>query len=275
MFQAKPNFPILMPSAPVLESWSTSRPSSPAFHRSPHLTTGFDFLSYTDVPQARVLLDVLRGMRDVIVGFDSFQQGKPDAPSIKQIIFARNLNQHELISLDDLWLGVSSPESEASSIATTERVYSRDIVLYELTRISALIFQIVALLPNLHSARAVTMAYADRLKDILIYCKCSFSASDLGMDRDLLLWATVLGAWLSQGMRMRSWFVEHLANEIIPLAVVGNLSELYESNEKSWELARNKMERFLWLESECEAACREIWEEVEASVMPDAQCIIS
>jgi hypothetical protein len=275
MFQSKPNFPILMPSAPVLKSWPSCRPTSPASQRSPYLTTGFDFLSYTDVPQAGDLLDVLRGMRDVIVGFDSYQQGEPDAPSIKQIIFARNLNQHELINLDDLWLEVSSPGSETTSLATTDPGYSRGVVLYEVSRISALIFQIVALLPNLHSVQAVTTAYADRLKDILTYCKSSFRSCDRDIHHDLLLWATILGAWLTQGMRMRSWFVEHLASEIIPLAAIGNLSELYESTETSWELARNKMERFLWLESECEAACREIWEEVEASVMPDAQCVIS
>lgn len=263
-----------MPSAAVLNLWPSSHPTSPAFQRSPNLISGFKFLSYTGIPQAGDLLNVLRGMRDIIFGFDGFQQGDANAPSLKQIIFARNLNQHELVSLDDLWVGISSPEAGTTGFTNTEPENPRDIVVYELSRICALVFQIVTLLPNLHSVQPVTMAYADRLKDILIYCKSSLRSREGNIDHDLLLWATILGAWLTQGMSMRSWFIEHLASEIIPLAVRDNLSELYESPGKSWELVRNKATRFLWLDSECDSPCKEIWEEVELSAMPDAPCVV-
>lgn len=273
MFQSKPNFPLLMPSAPVLKSWPSSSPRSSAFQRSSNLILGFEFLSSIELTQAGHLLSVFRGMRDIIVGFDSYQRGDVDAPGIKQIIFARNLNQHELISMDDLWLDVSlRDESSTTTIAIGE--YSRDVVLYELSRISALIFQIVVLLPNLHSVQAVTLAYATRLRDILNCCKTLLGSYDNDLERDLLLWATVLGAWLTQGLSERTWFVEHLAIDIVPYAVPGNLDDLYESGGRSWTLVRNKMKNFFWLDSECEDPCREIWEEVEASVMPDAQCVI-
>lgn len=274
MFQSKPNFPLLMPSAPVLKAWPSSSFSSAAFQRSLHLISGFDFLSDLELPQAGYLLDVLRGMRDIIVGFDSYQRGDVAAPSIKQIIFARNLNQHELISMDDLWLDESSLESGTINLTNTGRRYARAILLYEVSRISALIFQIVALLPNLHSVQAVTSAYADRLKDTLIYCKSLTRPYDDGLDHDLLLWATILGAWLTRGSSERNWFIAHLAVEIIPYAEVDNLKEPHELSGHAWEVVRYKMKRFFWLDSECEAPCRDIWEEVNASVMLDAQCVI-
>lgn len=238
------------------------------------LASGFNFLSDLELPQAGHLLDVLRGMRDIIVGFDSYQRGDVAAPSIKQIIFARNLNQHELISMDDLWLDESSPESGSTNLTNNGRSYSRAIVLYQVSRISALIFQIVALLPNLHSVQAVTLAYADRLKNILIDCRSLSRPYEYSLDHDLLLWATILGAWLTWGLSERNWFIEHLAVEIIPYAVFDSLKEPHPSNGQTWELVRNKMKRFFWLDSECEAPCREIWEEMNASVTTDAQCVI-
>jgi len=263
-----------MPSALVLKSWPSSQSTSPAFQRSPYLISGFKFLSHSDIPQAEDLIRALEGMRDLIVGFDSFQQGDSNAPSLKHIIFARNLNQHELASLDDLWAGISSPGSGTTDFTDNELENSRDIALYELSRTCALVFQLVTLLPNLHSDQSVTIVYARRLKDILIYCNSSLGSYSGNIDHDLILWATILGAWLTQGMNMRGWFIEHLANEIIPLVVRGNLSELYESPEKSWELARSKITKFLWLDSECDSPCKEIWEEVEISAMPDAKCVV-
>lgn len=262
MYQTRPTFPLFLPSSLVLKSWPTSQPGSPASQLSPALITGFDFLSTSSLPVATELLDVLQGMRNIILGFDSHQRGGSEAPGIKPIIFARNLNQHELMSLPDL-----SVQLYSEDVALRDQRKQQDTAVYELCRLGAIIFQIIVLLPNLHEPTEVTEPYAERM------IRCLKHATELDLYQnptyhDLLLWVATLCAWLCKATKTRGWFIDLL------IWHGSVLKGQYECADTSWQTVKRSLVKFLWLESECEVPCRAIWEEAEASQIPNEQCVV-
>ena len=252
MLLTHPFFPPLMHSSHVLSTWSRSLDSSTLVLHS-RMMSGFDFLADSSVPAAGELHSVLFNMRDVIVGLYQWQNGYKDAPDIPQIVWARNLNQHELLSLPNLSEQFASPLPDAKSQLQDERARQEDIVLYELCRLSTLAFQFLVLLPYLRNSQT-----PDRLSDMMINClqncKNVITSNGIQARHDLIFWATLLGGWLANRPDLRLWFAQFLANLIH--------SPGHESRtEISWELARIKMNRFLWLDSQCDEPCRLIWDE--------------
>lgn len=294
-----------MPSSLVLGSWPTSQPGSPASQLSPNLAVGFEFLGEMKrLPEANDLLNVIHGMREVTIGFDSYQRGDPDAPPIKMIGFARNLNQHELLSLPDLSHELGSnysrsstrsefdDESSPGSSNTTTSTQSRsrqpqsDIAVYELCRLGALVFQLTVLLPNLHNDPEVTIPWARRLCDCLQHAVDTLYLHQRREYHELLLWVGVMGAWVMdpvlvapqditklrqlQRQQLREWFVEFLGDQCRwRKAGMGD-----EFADCSWPAIRVALAKFLWLDSECEIPCSEIWEEAQAAQIPGEQCIV-
>ncbi|OQV05731.1 Fungal specific transcription factor domain-containing protein isoform 2 [Cladophialophora immunda] len=268
MFRTKPSFPLFMPSSPVINTWVTSQPGSPASQRSPTLATGFSFLTDMDLPAAVELLNVLHAMRDLIVAFDSYQQGDGEAPPIRMIIFARNLNQHELLTLPDV-----SEELFSSSLAYVDDpiilASHRALAIYEICRLCAFIFQITVLLPNLHDNIDVTIPYARRIKRCL---QCA--TADLYLHRDptyhdFLLWAAVVTAWSVRNTVLYDWFVDFLVQHVS----AERLGKEADIREYTGMTVKDMLARFLWLDSECETPCAEIWEDVKASLVPYEQCV--
>lgn len=256
MFQTKPSFPLFMPSSLVVSSWPTSQPGSPASQSSEALATGFDFLSELPLPAATDLLKVLRGVRDLTIAFDSFQRGDAEAPPIKKIIFARNLNQHELLTLPDL----------------SHELPLDGVVLYELCRLGTFVYQMTVLLPNLHDREAVTTPYAYRMKRCLQYATTDLALHEDPTYYDLFLWVTIMTAWLVKGTEIYEWFVDFLVQH----TSAGRVSSRQgDASSSLWPVARDCLATFLWLQSECEAPCAAIWEEVEASQIPGERCVIS
>ncbi|KIY03668.1 uncharacterized protein Z520_00359 [Fonsecaea multimorphosa CBS 102226] len=263
MFQTKPSFPLFMPSLPVISSWATSQPTSPASQRFPTLVTGFNFLTDLNLPAADELLNVLHVMRDLIVAFDSYQRGDGEAPPIKMIIFARNLNQHELLTLPDLSEELFSPSlAFIDDPAILERHLA--LAIYELCRLCAFIFQLTVLLPNLHDNVYVTIPYARRIK------RCLQSATtDLRLQPDLtydafFLWVAVMTAWSVRSTDLYDWFVDFLVRHLSSERT-GKEGDI----RKYWGLiVKDMLARFLWLDSECEAPCAEIWKDVKALLDP-------
>ncbi|EXJ67267.1 uncharacterized protein A1O5_09280 [Cladophialophora psammophila CBS 110553] len=267
MFQTKPSFPLFMPSSPVIGTWLTSQPRSPAFQRCLNLATGFYFLTDLGLPTAIELLKVLNVIRDLIVAFDSYQRGDGEAPPIKMIIFARNLNQHELLTLPDL-----SEELFSSSLAYPDSPTSlkthRALALYEICRLCAFIFQITVLLPNLHDNIDVTIPYARRIKRCL---QCATTELHLHQDstyHSFFLWVAIMTAWSVRSTTLYDWFVDFLVQHV-RAEMIGQEVDYRESLRMTVE---ERLARFLWLESECEAPCAEIWEDVKASLILDEQC---
>jgi hypothetical protein len=261
MFQTKPAFPLFMPPSLVIDSWHSSQPGSSALQASSTLATGFDFLVGLDLLEAFDLLDVLHHMRDITRAFVSFQQGNVDAPPIKTIIFARNLNQHGLLTLPDL-----STESE---IEDSETVKNR--ALYELCRLSAFVFQMTVLLPNLHRNTNVTIPYARRIQGCLERLTAEFRWHECSGNRDFILWATLMTAWLIQETDLYAWFIEYLVEHF----TVWSFDMQSTAKDLPWSRVREIMATFLWLESECERPCAAIWNEAEALRVPNEACVIS
>ncbi|OAP63156.1 hypothetical protein AYL99_02383 [Fonsecaea erecta] len=263
MYQTKPSFPLFMPSSPVVGSWLTSRPTSPASQRSATLATGFDFLTDLGLPAADELLDALHVMHDLIIAFDSYQRGDREAPPIKMIIFARNLNQHELLTLPDLSGELFSPGLayvDSPAILKTHLA----LAIYELCRLCTFIFQLTVLLPNLEDNVEVTVPYARRIKRCL---QCA--TTDLCLDQNstyhsFLLWVAVMTAWSIKGTDLYRWFVDFLVRHVSTrreAAIRGNREMT----------VKDMLARFLWLDSECEASCAEVWEDVNRLLVPREQ----
>ncbi|KAJ9615926.1 hypothetical protein H2200_002003 [Cladophialophora chaetospira] len=257
MFQTKPAFPLFMPSSLIVCSWPTSQPGSRASQRSPTLATGFDFLRDRGISEALDLSNVLHGVRDLTLAFDSFQAGDPEAPPIKMIIFARNLNQHELLTLPDL-----SEELCSKDLTYTSNPVPRALALYEICRLCTFVFQMTVLLPNLHSNKDVTIPYARRIRTCLETAVFKLRLQEDPACHDLLLWATLMTTWLAQGTELFGWFFDFLVDHI-------SVSQLlwasdYTHNTSQWPLVQKIPAQFLWLESECEAPCAAIWKAAEA-----------
>ncbi|EXJ57263.1 hypothetical protein A1O7_07610 [Cladophialophora yegresii CBS 114405] len=269
MFQTKPAFPLFMPSLLVTCSWSTSQPGSPAMQNLSALTSGFGFLEYIGLAEAIDLLSVLRGVRDITIAFDSYQHGEPEAPPIKIIIFARNLNQHELLTLPDLSEELYPEDLGQGSPPATPR---QALALYELCRLCTFVFQMTVLLPNLHDSIDVTIPYAQRIRLCLQVATTNLSLHEDPAYRDVLLWATLMTAWLVKGTSLYDWFVDFLV-EHVSAARTARIDGGTASVSK-WPRVRNILSSFLWLDSECLAPCALIWEEVEASQIPDEKCAI-
>ncbi|OAL34078.1 hypothetical protein AYO20_06726 [Fonsecaea nubica] len=273
MFQRKPSFPLFMPSSSAISSWPTSHPGSLASQRCPNLATGFDFLADLDLPPALKMLHVLHDMRDLIIAFDSYQRGdRREAPPIRMIIFARNLNQHELLTLPDLSEELFSSSSSSvhpaknPALVQTQR---RALAAYELCRLCAFVFQVTVLLPNLHDNVDVTIPYAERVKRCLQHA----TTPDLCLHPDqtyrpLLLWTAVMTAWSVKSTFLYDWFVEFLVQHV-------SAAESVKKEEVPWEMTtvKDMLARFLWLGSECEVPCAEIWHDVKASLGRDEQCV--
>ena len=268
MFQTKPSFPLFMPSSLVIGSWPTSQPNSPASQKSPTLATGFNFLADLGLSEALDLLNVLYGIRDLVNAFDSFQHGEPQAPPIKMIIFARNLNQHELLSLPDLsevlYFQDQSPGSQPAPLRSA-------LELYEMCRLCAFVFQMTVLLPNLHDNIDVTTPYAQRVKQCLQIATTDLRLHEDPMYHDVLLWVTLMAAWLIRDTYLYDWFADFLFDNL-NAGRVGRAggNPHYAS---LWPSVRAIMASFLWLDSECNAPCSAIWDEVEAMQALDGICV--
>lgn len=231
------------------------------------LGTGFDFLLDLDLPPAAEMLRVLDCTRDVIVGFESYQRRDTDAPDIKAIIFARNLNQHELLSLpdlsDDLYSSFSAQGDQGATLTAEQ-----DLAVYELCRLSAIVFQIVVLLPNLHAVTSVTRPYAQRLIRCLEYGEECLSLPQVWEHRDFLLWVTMLGLWLCKDTNLRDWFIDFLTRH-----VKSSLPWKEKYADAPWQDVAEVLSKFLWLQSECEVPCRNLWEEAMAFRVSAEPCV--
>ncbi|KAK4946640.1 hypothetical protein LTR10_014492 [Elasticomyces elasticus] len=267
LFQRKPSFPLVMPSSLVLKAWATSHPKCPASLALFMPGTGSDFLLDLDMPPAAALLRVLDCTRDVIIGFESYERRDPSAPDIKAIIFARNLNQHELLSLpdlsDDLFSSSAAHGDQGASLTAKQ-----GLAVYELCRLSAIVFQIVVLLPNLHAVTSATRPYAQRLIRCLEYGEECLSLPQSWEHREFLLWVTMFGAWLCKDINLRDWFIDFLnrhAKSSLPW------KERYA--DAPWQDVAEVMSKFLWLQSECGIPCRNIWEEAMAFRVSAKPCV--
>jgi hypothetical protein len=253
MHHTRPYLPLFMPSKALTSSWATTKPQSAAAIRNVNLGAGFSFLTMVAHPAAHQLLDTIEGIRLITIAFDAFQLRDPDAPDIKHIIFARNMNQHELLDLPIL---DQDPFSHVE-LGPTESA------LYELCRLSCIIFQLTVLLPNLTKNLDVVKMYAklvlSKLSERRSMEHATFTSTfPVTSVQDLELWIGVMSAWLVKDTSMYTWFIDFAARNLRARRPIG----LGDSGHMPWESAKTILAQYLWLDSECDGPCATIWQDV-------------
>lgn len=253
----RPAWPLLAPTSLVLSTWPDPPPNLPAIFT--HMTTGFDILpkTLTTTP----LFDTIVNIRDITVGYDMYLSQHPDAPSLVQILWARNSVTHDLLSLNptltsgDLaaaahYARQDTPEPQVRAEAMTDIAHLQ--ALYQVVRSSTLAYTLLVLFPmprvaGVHSALA---------KQIMIALKGCIGLelwSDNTGYMNLLLWSVVVGGVVAEeDSTMREWFVGLLLRQI-PVSC----------EEEAWDKVRKVITRFLWFDGpECEGVGRELWMDV-------------
>jgi hypothetical protein len=222
----KPSFPLLRRLSDARAYWLTSSP----FIDRLKLARGFENISIGDLRMD--VKGIIRDMCDITIKIDNYCRGITSTLSITAIIDIRNATQHALLSLPS-----------ADEITHWE---NDDRSRYETLRLAMILFSIAVVFP-LPSATEIR---ARVVRDLRVVIEVSESEYIWGNSQHIFLWILVFGGMSALGMEERGWFVKRLAGVSRTLNCV------------SWVDAANMMSEHLWLESACDTAGRELWEEV-------------
>jgi hypothetical protein len=194
------------------------------------LAQGFENISVGAL--SKDVESIIRDMCDITVKIDNYCRGIASTPTITVIINIRNATQHTLMSLPS-----------ADEIPCWEK---GDRSRYETLRIALILFSMAVVfpLPRITAVRARVV--------------CSLKAAIEESDPEdiwvesphVFLWILVLGGTSALGMEERGWFVRRLAHVSCTLSC------------STWRDAEHIMSKHLWLQSACDGAGRELWEEV-------------
>jgi hypothetical protein len=224
------------------------------------MTAGFALLPKAMTSTA--LFDVLTNVRTISIGYDMYLSQQPLAPSLVQILWARNSVTHDLLSLNtsltsgDLAAAATRNSPEFSSDERREAGVALDVsemqALYQVVRLSTLAYTLLVLFPM----PRVAGVHATLAKQIMAAVKTCMALGlwERGMQgpHDLLLWATMMGGMVAdENEPVREWFVNVLTRKnTLPC-------------EDMWEDMRGMVTQYLWFDGpECDGVGREVWMEV-------------
>jgi hypothetical protein len=117
--------------------------------------------------------------------------------------------------------------------------------IFEICRFALQIYSDVVLFPAPESSRVRQRLAAQLWGPLAAYNTARNPETDAGY-RELILWATVMGAVSSEATRHRDWYLRQL----IKMVIDQNLS---------WEIFRRSLTRFLWWEYTLGEHGRDIW----------------
>ncbi|KAL2855627.1 hypothetical protein BJX68DRAFT_230926 [Aspergillus pseudodeflectus] len=201
--------------------------SAPSINRDPLL----------DIHIPTEMLDVFRGMRAYVSLIEAYQDGVDGGADNLTLCDTRNLVQWHVMAL--------APASELGPLLV------QFCPVYEACRLALVIFGVgvtfplppgVALFAQLASAMRVEMQglTADRamqsVSSMQAYC-----------------WCLVLSGIVAEVEEERRWFVQELKQTLAALRV------------STWAQLKRELRSFLWLDSACDAAGRQLWGEIERS----------
>ncbi|KIW10151.1 hypothetical protein PV08_11112 [Exophiala spinifera] len=254
----RPAWPLLAPTSLVLSTWPDPPPNLPAIFTT--MTTGFGVLPKPLI--ATPLFKAIITIRTITVGYDMYLSQQHDAPSLVQILWARNSLTHDLLSLNptltsgDLAAGAHHVQQAAPAFRTRNEVLTGTAHLqavYQVVRSSTLAYTLLVLFP-MPSVAGVHSALAKQITIALKGCL------DLGLwsdeesgYTDLLLWSAVVGGVVAEeDSAAREWFVALLLRRSpVPC------------KEEAWDEVRKIITRFLWFDGpECEGVGRDLWVDV-------------
>lgn len=260
----KPAWPLLAPTSLVLSTWPDAPPNLPVIFAD--MTTGFDVL-----PKAlttTLLFDTIVNIRTITLGYDMYLSQQPGAPSLVQILWARNSVTHDLLSLNptltsgDLAAAASydtctckTPEFQTSSVAEIAHLQA----LYQVVRSSTLAYTLLVLFP-MPTVAGVHGALAKQIMTALKGCMGLGLWSDQANYSDLLLWSAVIGGVVAEeDDTARQWFVDLLVRQRSPMSA----SCCYCDEKDAWDEVRRIITKFLWFDGpECEGVGRDLWTDV-------------
>ena len=228
------------------------------------MTTGFARLPKTLTSTA--LFNVVASVRTITIGYDMYLSQQPLAPSLVQILWARNSVTHDLLSLNtsltsgDLAAAAAAAAQHGEGLSSHERRevgvaldVSEMQALYQAIRLSTLAYTLLVLFPMPRVA-GVHAALARQIMAAVKTCM-ALGLWERGMQghEGLLLWATMMGGMVAdENEPVREWFVNVLTTRS-PLLC----------EEDMWEEVRGVVTEYLWFDGpECDGVGREVWIEV-------------
>ena len=176
---------------------------------------------------------VLQAMVDFTLVIDYHCRGIAPIPDLRVFIERRNAIQHSLMSLST---GDELPYGEVNSVC-----------LYESIRLSAIIYSVAVTFP-LPPLSGLFRKLAGSLRETLENSKLDPCWQ---IWPGTLLWTLILGGISAFETTERAWYVQNLA----ALSKMLNLTE--------WKDAAEEVEKYLWLESTCDAGGSILWDEVK------------
>ncbi|KIX97703.1 uncharacterized protein Z520_06481 [Fonsecaea multimorphosa CBS 102226] len=273
----EPAFPLLAPTSLIMSTWPETQPAVAPFLQN--LATGFQ--DFGDIVGFAPLLQIIHNTRLITMGFDAYLSGHSSAPSLNQIVYARNFMTHDLLSLPLPYLRPGSGQRHEGSSSSIMTHSSPLHSLYNLVRLSTMAYTLLVLFPV-----PSTASIHDKLTRELMLALDDCTVLELWTTYpQLLLWSTVLGGVVARNTSLRPWFAEMIrqARTRIPsLTLVearsrsrGSRHSSYHSSPSSddgrtrggesgalWPVVKDLCFRFLWLDGpECDGLGRMFWEE--------------
>lgn len=195
------------------------------------------------------LAETLHAMRIYTSIVNDYLDGSLVDPDMSLISDHRNCVQHAIMSLPagrDLGPG-----------------FENDHPMYEICRLAAVIFSVGVIFPLPGEAAPIPALVRQLVAELQTPCLLeqsywSSSSSSSSAAVQVLLWVLTLGgiaAATGETIPERSWLVASLQRFAI-----------HHAGKFRWiDLKREILEQMVWLDSACDAAGQELWEEVERS----------
>ncbi|ETI20966.1 hypothetical protein G647_07309 [Cladophialophora carrionii CBS 160.54] len=236
----QPSFPWLRPSLPILKG-PRYQPDHQAIAISRVIGTGFRQLDSIDLR----LANILRDAGEITVALDHYQECRPNAPRLSDLINAANETHHKLLSI-----GVNMPPypSKLDFLCDMCRlaglIYS-DFVLFSLPtttqvrpRLGAQLRAAVEQFEKFEAGRSATTYYGH----------------DVGDHNILVMWALILGGLASLNTPEKPYFVQKLREYVERVPYVSE-----------WRAFSELMGTYLWWDYIFEEPGSGLWTEVVQS----------
>jgi len=243
-------------------------------HHNPlldHLGTGFEVLPGFFV--GGPLMKVLEYLHQLLLGFDMYLSKKPTAPTLVQLVGARNAVQHALMSLDAKvsWCNPAYMHHTSAESATDFDHENQNImnqIIYDLVRYAAIAFSFLVSFPiPRHTGHHQLLI--EHLKRTIEQCDTLYLPL---LYQDLLLWATMTGGVLAEDCE-RSFFAKRIILAEVTSPTGSNLLKPPKDGSRRdkrawWEKIEDLCFTFLWydkfdMEWEVEALWIRVLKEME------------
>jgi hypothetical protein len=233
----QPSFPWLRPSLPILQG-PRYHPDHHAIAISRVIGTGFKQLDSIDLR----LANILRDAGEITVALDHYQECRPNAPRLSDLVNAANETHHKLLSI-----GVNMPPYP-----------SRLDFLCDMCRLAGLIYSDMVLfsLPPTTGVRPRLAAELRAAMDQFEKFEAGRLVNDyygnaVGDHNLLVMWALILGGLASLNTSEKPYFVQKLREYVERVPYVSE-----------WRAFSELMGTYLWWDYLFEEPASGLWMEV-------------